>query len=78
MIECSDQVVMIETDTIVNPDGVVLREEKDTIEIDQGEDGSTIKNQKDVIEEEGKTKIIEKQTIEDTEGNIIRSQTKIT
>lgn len=44
MIECSDQVVMIETDTIVNPDGVVLREEKDTIEIDQGEDGSTIKN----------------------------------
>lgn len=36
------------------------------------------KHEKDVIEEEGKVKVIEKTVVEDAEGNVIKSETKVT
>lgn len=69
---------MVETDVVMDPDGVTIRKQKDTIQIDQAEDGSVIKHEKDVIQEDGKTKIVEKDIVEDADGNVIRSETKIT
>lgn len=36
------------------------------------------KHEKDVIEEEGRTKIIERDIVEDADGNVIKSKTKVT
>jgi hypothetical protein len=49
VLESQNRVVMVETDVITDPDGIALRQEKETVEIDCGRDGSMLKREKDVI-----------------------------
>lgn len=40
---------MVETDEIVDIDGVMIRKQRDTIQIEGGDDGSVFKHEKDII-----------------------------